>query len=70
MQATYGRSIWSAAAISSFDLPAAFIYYILTCLDVCGPQLSFRTAGFVARRFKWEFPISARYLVLEYSVLE
>ena len=32
MQATYGRSIWSAAAISGFDLPAGFICYILTCL--------------------------------------
>ena len=32
MQATYGRSIWSAAAISGFDLPAGFICYIPTCL--------------------------------------
>ena len=32
MEATYGRSIWSAASISGFDLPAGFICYILTCL--------------------------------------
>ena len=32
MLATYARSIWSAAAISGFDLPAGFICYILTCL--------------------------------------
>ena len=28
-----------------------FICFILLCLNVCGPQLSFRTAGFLARRF-------------------
>ena len=62
-----GIGHYSLALLSSLLF---FICFILLCLNVCGPQLSFRTAGFVARRFKWEFPISARYLVLEYSVLE
>ena len=32
MQATYGRSIWSAPAIWCFDLPAVFICYIVARL--------------------------------------
>ena len=33
-------------------------------LDVCGPQLSFRTAGFVARHFKWGIFVFSQVRVL------
>ena len=65
MQATYmyGRSIWSAAAISSFDLPAGFICYILTCLTCLWATAELQSG----QPASWpvvsngEFPISARY---------
>ena len=49
MAGPYGPQ--QALAVLTFLLGSfATSYYVL---DVYGPQLSFRTAGFVARRFKW-----------------
>ena len=52
MLATHGMSIWSGPAIKAFYFLAASSHVS----DVCGPELSFRAASFLARRFKWKMP--------------
>ena len=49
MPGPYGPQ-WPTSVLTSLLRSFATSYYVF---DVYGPQLSFRTAGFVARRFKW-----------------